>query len=84
MVLSEQEAQALYSEPSVRAYERERVQVTLVASHQVVDADCYNLPRELGLNGTNPEYANRLARLVEVLELDAAYAREIAAFGVQS
>ncbi len=81
MELSEQEAHALYSEPSVRAYKRERVQVALLASNQVVEAYCYNLPRELGLTGANPAYANELSRLVEALEFDSAYAQEIAAFG---
>jgi len=84
MELSEQEAQALYSEPSVRAYERERVRVTLLANNQVVEADCYNLPRELGLAGANPAYAIALSQLVEALEFDSAYVREIAAFGEQS
>lgn len=81
MELSEQEAHALYSEPSVRAYRRERVQVTLLASDQVVEAYCYNLPRESGLAGANPAYADELARLVEALGFDSAYAREVAAFG---
>jgi len=84
MELSDQEAHELYSEPSVRAYKPERVQVTLLASHQVVEAYCYNLPPESGLTGTNPTYANELSRLVEALELDAAYAQEIAAFGDHS
>ena len=84
MELSEQEAHALYSEPSVRAYQRERVQVALLASNQVVEAYCHNLPRELGLTGANPAYANELSRLVEALEFDSAYAQEIAAFGEQS
>jgi len=80
MELSEPEARALYSEPSVREYKRERVQVALLASNQVVEAYCYNLPRELGLTGANPAYAKELSRLVEALEFDSAYAREIAAF----
>jgi len=84
MELSEQEAHALYSEPSVRAYERERVRVTLLASDQVVEAYCYNLPPESDLTGANPAYANELSRLVEALGFDAAYAREIAAFGEPS
>ena len=84
MELSEHEAHALYSEPSVRAYRRERVQVTLVASSAVIEADCYNLPRDLGLIGANPVYANELSRLVEALELDSDYAQEIAAFGKPS
>ena len=84
MELSDQEAHALYAEPSVRAYERERVEVALLASDQVVEAHCYNLPPELGLSGTNPEYAKQLSRLVEAVGLDSAYAREIAAFGEPS
>jgi len=84
MELPEPEARALYAEPSVRAYRRERVQVTLLASHQVVDAYCYNLPRDVGLTGANPAYANKLSRLVTALEFDAAYAQEIAAFGDSS
>ena len=81
MELSDQEARALYSEPSVREYKRERIQVELLDSNEVVEAYCYNLPRELGLAGANPAYANELSRLVEALQFDSAYAREIAAFG---
>lgn len=81
MELLEEEARALYSEPSVRAYQRERVRVTLLADDRVVEADCYNLPRELALSGANPAYAEKLSRLVEALGFDAAHAREIAAFG---
>jgi hypothetical protein len=84
MELSELEAHALYSEPSVRAYRRERVQVALLASDEVVNAYCYNLPRDLGQVGTNPKYAKELSRLVEALQLDSAYAREVAAFGEPS
>ena len=84
MELSERETHALYSEPSVREYQPERVQVTLSAGDRVVEAYCYNLPRELGLTGANPAYANELARLVEALEFDSAYAQEIAAFGERS
>ncbi len=81
MELSDREARALYSEPSVREYKRERVQVELLESDAVIEAYCYNLPRELALAGTNPAYANKLARLVEALHFDATYAREIAAYG---
>jgi hypothetical protein len=55
--------------------------VELLDSHEVVEAYCYNLPRELALAGANPAYANELSRLVEALELDSAYLQEIAAFG---
>ena len=84
MDLPDEEADALYSEPSVRAYERERVRVTLLASNRDVEVDCYNLPRELGLAGANPAYAEALSRLAETLGFDPAYAREIAAFGERS
>ena len=80
MELSEEEARELYAEPSVREYRRERVQVTLLKGDEVVEADCYNLPRELALAGTNPAYARKLSRLVEALGFDSAYAEEIAAF----
>ena len=81
MELTDQEARALYSEPSVREYVPEQVQVELLDTGEAVDADCYNLPRELGLAGTNPAYATELSRLVEALRFDSAYAEEIAAFG---
>ena len=84
MELSDQEARALYSEPSVREYKRERVQVELLENNEVVESYCYNLPRELGLAGANPTYANELSRLVEALQFDSAYAQEIAEFGEQS
>lgn len=81
MELSDQEARALYAEPSVREYERELVQVELLDSKEVAEAYCYNLPRELGLAGTNPAYATELSQLVEALGFDSAYVREIASFG---
>jgi len=84
MELSEREADALYADPSVRAYRRERVQVALLGSNQVVEAYCYNLPRESGLTGANPGYASELSRLAGALGFDSAYAQEIAAFGEQS
>ncbi len=84
MELDDPEAGALYSEPSVRDYLRERVQVELLDRGDVVEADCYNLPRELGLTGANPSYAAQLSRLAEALQFDAAYVEEIAAFGETS
>jgi hypothetical protein len=81
MELDDQEAGALYSDPSVREYVRERVQVELSDTSEVVEAYCYNLPPELGLAGTNPAYATELSRLVGALGFDPAYAEEIAAFG---
>ncbi len=81
MQLADQEVRTLYSEPSVRDYTPERVQVTLCGTGEAIHAYCYNLPRELGLAGANPAYATELSRLVEALQFDAAYVEEIAAFG---
>ena len=79
MELDDQEASALYSEPSVREYRQEMVQVELLETGEAVEAYCYNLPRAL-VTGTNPVYAMELAKLVEALQFDAAYVEEIAAF----
>ena len=81
MELTDRDAEALYAEPSVREYRPERVRVTLLDSGEDVEVDCYNLPADAGLAGSNPEYATKLARLVEALSLDPSYAREIEAFG---
>ncbi|NKB88747.1 MAG: hypothetical protein GKS06_11050 [Acidobacteria bacterium] len=81
MELSDDEADALYAEPSVSEYVRESVQVEVLDTGETYEADCYNLPRDLGLAGTNPAYAAQLARLLESLQFDAAYVREIEAFG---
>ncbi len=81
MELDDEEARELYSEPSVREYKQESVQVKLLDTGETVVADCYNLPRELGLAGTNPAYATKLSKLVEKLQFDSAYVEEIAAFG---
>ncbi|MDH3427687.1 MAG: gamma-glutamylcyclotransferase, partial [Gemmatimonadota bacterium] len=83
MELADHEARTLYSEPSVREYEPVRVQVELLDTGQVVEAYCYNLPRELGLAGANPAYATELSQLVDGLQFDSAYVDEIAAFGEQ-
>jgi len=81
MELADHEARALYSEPSVREYIREPVQVELLDTSETVEAYCYNLPRELGLAGANPAYATELSQLVKALQFDSAYVEEIAAFG---
>jgi len=84
MELADEEARALYSEPSVHEYIPERVQVELLDKGETVEAYCYNLPRELGLAGANPAYATKLSELVETLQFDPAYVEEIAAFGEAS
>ncbi len=81
MELPDEEARALYSAPSVREYIRERVQVELLDTNEIVEAYCYNLPRELGLAGANPAYATELSQLGEALQFNSAYVEEIAAFG---
>ena len=81
MELANQEALSLYSEPSVREYIGERVQVELLDTGETVEAYCYNLPRESGLAGANPGYAAKLSQLTEALQFDPAYVAEIAAFG---
>lgn len=80
MELTDQEAHELYAEPSVREYMQERVEVELLGTSEVVEAHCYNLPREMGLVGANPVYATKLSNLAEVLGFDSAYIEEIAAF----
>ena len=80
MKLEEQEAQTLYSEPSVREYVKENVQVELLDSGEALEAHCYNLPRELGLAGANPKYAIELSKLVDALQFDAEYVEDIAKF----
>ncbi|NNM35001.1 MAG: gamma-glutamylcyclotransferase [Gemmatimonadetes bacterium] len=84
MTLPDHEAEALYAEPSVREYVPERVRVELLNTGEELEADCYNLPPEVGLAGTNPAYATQLSRLVEALEFDPDYVAEIAAFGEPS
>jgi hypothetical protein len=84
MELTDQEARSLYSEPSVREYMPERVLVELLDTSEAVEADCYNLPRELGLVGANPAYATKLAQLAEALQFDSAYVEEIAAYAQES
>jgi Gamma-glutamyl cyclotransferase, AIG2-like len=81
MELTDEEARALYSEPSVREYVRERVQVELLDTSETIEAYCYNLPRESGLAGANPAYAAELSQLVGALQFDSAYIEEVAAFG---
>lgn len=80
MELTEEEARVLYSAPSVREYIPESVQAELLESGEWIEADCYNLPPELAMAGTNPTYASQLARLARSLDLDPAYVEEIAAF----
>ncbi len=81
MELSDADARALYTEPSVREYVSERVRVELSETRETLEVDCYNLPSELAMSGTNPAYATELSQLVRELQFDSSYVREIAAFG---
>lgn len=80
MELADEEAHALYSEPSVREYIPERVTVELLDTGESVEALCYVLPHEMALAGTNPAYAAELAHLARELRLDAGCVEEIQAF----
>ena len=80
MRLEDVEASALYADPSVSEYVPETVRVELLDDGEPLDAVCYNLPADL-VDGTNPAYASRLARLVESLGFDPDYVAEIDAFG---
>ena len=80
MDLSNDQADALYSDPSVRDYKPEHVQVELIDSGAASDALCYNLPHDQDLGGSNPAYAVQLAELIIALDLDPAYAEQVAAF----
>lgn len=82
MSLSDDEAKALYAEPSVQDYRRETVSVSLLATGEELQADCYNLPPDLGLAGSNPVYAAKLSRLLSEWGFDSAYVAEVAAFGI--
>ncbi len=83
MDLSNDQADALYSEPSVRDYKPEHVEVELVDSGATSDALCYNLPHDAHRTGSNPAYASKLSELIIALGLDAAYAEQVAAFAQQ-
>ncbi|MDX1479002.1 MAG: gamma-glutamylcyclotransferase family protein [Saprospiraceae bacterium] len=80
MALTDQDARTLYSETSVRAYVPERVAVELMDTGEVIGADCYNLPDDADLTGTNPAYALQLLELAETLQFDTAYVQEIATY----
>ncbi len=80
MQLTEEELSELYAEPSVRDYAPTSVEVELLGQGETITAECYNLPTESALTGTNPSYAARLSQLVERLDLDPEYVGEIRGF----
>lgn len=75
MALTAQELKALYSEPSVTAYQPEPVLATC-DDGTVVPAICYNLPDPEG-GAPNTEYAAKLRIVAEKMGLPDSYIRGI-------
>jgi hypothetical protein len=76
MELTRQDLDALYSEPSVRAYRPEAVLVELPDASRR-PALCFNLVEPPGPSDANPEYATKLRALASRLALPADYVRSI-------
>jgi len=83
MELSAEEAERLYSEPSVGDYRPETVSAQLMNGAEIVEAICYNLLPDAADAGTNAAYAKRLSKLVLKLGFGSAYADEIALFAAR-
>ena len=81
--LPQPEVDALYAPVDVRDYRPERVEVELLEGGALRMATVYNLPAREVSQASNPDYAAQLAALVRELDLPAAYAQEIAAFGCE-
>ena len=80
MELTAEEAESLYSEPSVSDYRPETIRVQLIDGAGTIEAICYNLPPDFTDTGTNVAYAEQLSALVLKLGFAAPYADEIAQF----
>ena len=76
MQITEDDAEALYADPSLADYVAETVGVHL-ADGNVEMALCYNLAAD-ALSGTNPEYAAKLLTLASELGLPRPYLDHIA------
>ena len=74
--LTRGEADALYSEESVRAYRPERVSAR-TADGRVVDALCFNLPAQAAHGERDPRYAAKLRELAARLGLPPHYVSSI-------
>ena len=80
MTVSREEAQVLYSEPSVADYVPATVTVELLNGEKVA-ATCYNLPGDK-VTGTNQAYAEALWALARRLGLPEHYLEEIRQAGI--
>ena len=77
MVLSDDELEILYSEPSVRDYQPVSVDVKLINGSKNIRATCYNLPQDQADSTPNYTYAQQLSKLVLDLGLPPAYAEAL-------
>lgn len=75
MTMGKNDAEKLYSHPSVRDYIPEEVD-TVTDSGEVVKAFCYNLP-EKALAGSNKSYAMALCELIKQLHFPLEYQNKI-------
>ena len=75
MQLTHDEVDRLYSDPSVKAYRPEPVEVELRDGSRV-PALCFNLPAP-GLNEANPDYSAKLRDLARRLGLPPHYTESI-------
>jgi hypothetical protein len=75
-LLSYDELQKLYSEPSVRAYRPEAVLAHL-SNGEVIAALCFNLPQPPSPDERNPEYAAKLRVIAERIGLPVDYVASI-------
>ena len=75
MALSEEEAESLYSGPSVSEYVPEQIEVTELTG-ATYNVTVYNLPISK-LSGSNTEYAKALAVAARKMGLPQTYVQEI-------
>ena len=77
MELDEKETQLLYSEASVRDYQKTSASIKMIPSGATIHVYFYVLPERFNVSGSNPAYANKLLKLVRELKFDSAYIKEI-------
>ena len=75
MTITPSEANALYSENSVRDYVAAPVLATLTDETEI-DAICYNLPADK-ISGANNEYARQLLKLAAQFDFPETYLDQI-------
>lgn len=74
--LTDEEVDALYSEPSVSAYRPETVPARL-EDGSVTEAQCFNLPVPPSSDERNPQYASKLRELATRIGLPPDYVSSI-------